>query len=422
MGLPADVVKPARSVPVSTGSVGAIGTGAKGGFIFTASPSSDKMTLHDVNSSSEVVALEAADQAPRCVSVSHDALKVAFGTSAGAVYLWDILYPTTMESFRTEDSVAAGAISHTTWHPRGHVLAAASEAGVVYLWDMVVGALLFPVPCHDGPIAGLKWTANGRLFLTAGGSPEVNGTSGALRAWSARDVEFVGSVTADDDGKQKVQEKNPDDPGFRPISVAWHKSELTCLDAMVDMSRVAITGAKDGSVLLSVLKPEQGCGVFLALPSHKAAVTAVKLSPLDCPKPLRAAASSADGCVKLFDMDRRLPMDQFTHKGGSVSKLEFSDNADVLFSAAGKTVVAWDCRVAPDEAAPVEFGGHGKKVNDFAIVNGGATLVSACDDGKLRLHDMRYPKGEAPKFDLEGAMAEAEAEAEAAKKPAEATT
>lgn len=393
-------LEPTKEVEVSSGSgVRALGTGNKGGFVFTASSRTDKMTLHDVNGGAEVVALEAKEESPRCVAVSHDALKVAFGTEKGAVYLWDILYPTTMESFRTEDSVAAGAITDIKWHPRGHVLAAASEAGVVHLWDMVVGALLFPVPCHDGPIAGISWTANGRLFLTAGASPEVNGTSGALRVWSARDVEFVGSVTADED-KEVAKRDNESDPGFRPASVSWHKSELTCLDAMMDMSRVAITGSRDGSVLLSVLKPEQGCGVFLALPSHKSPITAVKFSALDCPKPLRAAASSADGTVRLFDMDRRLPMDQFKHSGGSVSKLSFSENANVLFSAGGSTVVAWDSRVAPDEATPVEFGGHKEKVNDFAIVNGGATLVTACDDGKLRLYDVRWPSGEAPKFDL----------------------
>lgn len=397
------VLPPTKSLEVSNTGVSAIGTGNKGGFIFTSSSAADRIALHDVNEAAEVVALEAKHQRPNSVAVSHDAVKVAFGTDKGAVYLWDILYPTTMESFRTEDSVAAGAISHIAWHPRGHVLAAASEAGVVHLWDMVVGALLFPVPCHDGPVAGISWTANGRLFLTAGGGPEVKGRSGALRVWSARDVEFVGSVTEDDDTKPKGK----GDPGFRPAAVAWHKAELTCLDAMADMSRVAITGAKDGSVLLSVLKPEQGCGVFHALPSHNSPITAVKFSALECPKPLRAAAASEDGTVRLFDMDRRLPMDQFSHKG-RVSKLQFSDDANVLFSAGGKTVVAWDSRVAQDEAAPVEFGGHGVKVNDFSIVNGGATMVQACDDGQLRLYDMRYPTGEAPKFDLEVTSAAAE--------------
>jgi WD40 repeat protein len=388
------VVSPAKVVDIVDGApVTALCSGGQAGFVFTTAGAADKMTLHDVNEGVEIVALEAKDESPSCVAVSHDAVKVAFGTAKGAVFLWDVLYPTTMESFRTEDAVAAGPVTSMAWHPRGHVLASASEAGVVHLWDMVVGALLFPVPCHDGPIAGLSWTANGRLLLTAGACGEVAGTSGALRAWSPREVEFMGSVTADGEG-------GAGEPGFKPVSVRWHTSPLTCLDAMADMSRVAVTGARDGSVLLSVMKPEQGCGVFHAMPSHKAAVTDVTFSALDCPKPLRAASAAADGTVQLFDMERRLPMGKFTHRGGPASRLTFSGNADVLFSAAGCTVKAWDARVAPEEEAPVEFGGHQQAVHDFAIVNAGATVVAACGDGKLRLYDMRWPRGEAPRFDL----------------------
>lgn len=393
------LVRPTKDIPIADNSpVSALATG-KAGFVFTASSGADKMTLHDVNEGAEVVTLDAKGQAPSSVAVSHDAVKVSFGTTAGAVYVWDMLYPTAMESFRTEDALAAGPITGMAWHPRGHVLAAASEAGVVHIWDMVVGALLFPVPCHDGPIAGITWTGNGRLLLTAGAAGEGAGGTGALRAWSPRDVEFMGSVAADDE--DPAQKKGGE---FRETSVSWHKAPLTCLDAMVDMSRVAITGATDGSVLLSVMKPEQGCGVFHAMPSHKSRVTDVRFSPLDCPKPLRAASGDSDGTVNLFDMDRRLPMAKFTHGEGksAIAKLHFNDTADVLFSCGGPSVIAWDARVSPEEAAPIEFGGHGNNVLDFSVANGGASLVTACEDGKLRLFDMRYPAGEAPVMEIGG--------------------
>jgi WD40 repeat protein len=388
--LPSKELDLVPGVPVT-----AVGAG-KAGFVFTVSGAADKLTLHDVNEAAEVVALEAPGQAPACVAVAHDAVKVAFGTAKGAVYMWDVLYPTTMESFRTEDAIAAGAVTSLAWHPRGHVLAAASESGVVHLWDMVVGALLFPAPCHAGPIAGIAWTANGRLLLTAGACEEAGG-AGALRAWSPRDVEFMGSVTGDhEEGGEGTVGRGA---GKLPAA-AWHKAELTCLDAMVDMSRVAVTGARDGSVLLSVVKPEQGCGVFHAMQSHRAAVTKVRFSSLDGPKPLRVASAAADGSISLFDLDRRLPMAAFAHDKKAVTKLEFSDNADVLFSAGGTTVRAWDSRVSPEEEPAVEFGGHGENLNDFAIVNGGATLVTACGDGKVRIYDMRWPSGEAPIFAL----------------------
>lgn len=407
------LVDVSRSVEVtSIGGINAVGAG-KGGFLFSACSGANRMCLHDANEAAEVVSLEAQGQRPASVAISRDAVKVAFGTGAGAIYLWDVLYPTAMESFRTEDSVAAGAITKMAWHPRGHVLAAASEAGVVHLWDMVVGALLFPFPCHEGPIADIAWTGNGRMLLTAG-------QDGALRAWSPRDVEFMGSVSRDDEdlasnslipgGRSDSHGRNSQPRRSRqvhingdsenelraPPSVRWHSSAITCLDVMLDMSRVAITGGDDGSVLLSVLKPEQGCGVFHAMPSHSAPVTTVKFSDLECPKPLRSASGAEDGTIFLFDMDRRLPMSKFLHSGGRVEKLLFTPSADVLFSAAGTTVHAWDARVSPEEAPSVCFGGHDKAVLDFTVVNAGATVAAACEDGKLRLYDMRYPAGVAP--------------------------
>lgn len=372
------------------GGVDAIAVGHSG-FVFSVSRKANCMALHEVNESAEVVSLDAPDQTPSCVAVAHDRVKVAYGTNTGAVFQWDVMYPTSMESFRTEESESAGPVTCLAWHPRGHVLAAASKSGVVHLWDMVVGALLFPFACHEGNVVGVSWTASGRMLLTAG-------VDGALRAWSPRNVDFLGSVTADDDKDDADEGKKTSERSPALSSVKWHTKPLTCLDAMDDNSRVAVTGSEDGSVLLSVLKPEQGCGVFHAMQSHKRPVSAVRFSSLDCPKPLRAASGASDGSIHLFDLDRRLPMGSYTHKGGAVTKLEFTDSADVLFSCGNSTVRAWDARVAPEEEPPIVFGGHNAKVNDFGIVNDGATLAAACDDGKLRLFDMRYPHGDAPKY------------------------
>jgi WD40 repeat protein len=444
--MPPTRVHPRSSVHVSGpggGAVSALGAG-NAGFVFSACAASSKMSLHELNEPAEIVSLAAPDERPASVAVAADVVKVAFGTGSGAVYVWDVLYPTAMESFRAKDdtlgssdkSTAPGpAVTALAWHPRGHVLAAASASGALHVWDMVVGALIVPAPdAHAGSITGLAWTGNGRILLSAG-------HDGALRAWSPRNLELVGSITRDDQNKsdreeEKLEHAYPDgDDGKSeprsspsvmensgntphaaaraaasgqlpegdvktPIStVGWHVSELTCLDAMADMSRVAITGGRDGAVLLSVLKPEQACGVFHAMPSHKAPVTVVKLADLDCTRPMRAASAADDGIVHLFDMDHKLPMGKFAHPGGSVVKLDFNRSADVLFSAAGSTVRAWDARASPEEEPPICFSGTDAKISDFVIYNNGATMACACDDGHIRLFDMRYPTGDAPTFD-----------------------
>lgn len=359
-------------------SADAIQTG-HGSFVFACSKTSHKLSLHDTSTGDEVISLNVPAQSPSVVAVAADGVKAAYGTATGAVYVWDVMYPSSMESFRPEEDAGA-PVTALEWHPRGHVLAVATSSGNLYLWDLVVGALLYPVLAHEGPISAVKWTANGRLLVTTGGSDAT------LRVWNPRNVENLAELS------QQTE----------PNNLKWHTSGIRCLDTLDDMSRVAVTGSADGSVLLSVLKPESMCGVFHAMSSHASGtpVTAVRFAPLQSPKPLRSASASRDGIVQLFDMDRRLPMGKFDH-GKEVVQLEFSQNADVLFSAAGDTVRAWDARVAPEEENPIAFGGHPGKVTSFAITNAGASLVTACEDGKLRSFDMRYPSGDPPSAQAE---------------------
>lgn len=354
------------------GGADAVATG-HAGFVFACGGAAGRMSLFDTNSGETVISLEAAAQVPGEIAVASDGVKAAYGTATGAVYVWDVLYPSSMESFRADEGDSEG-VSTMCWHPRGHVLAVGTRGGMVFLWDLVVGALLYPIQAHEGPVVQVQWTANGRLLVTAG-------VDGVLRVWNPRNVEMLGEVSSGSASGDNIK---------------WHSGPLTAMDTMNDMSRIALTGSENGTVLLSVLKPEETCGVFHAMTSHRVPVTAVRFAPLESPKPLRSASAARDGSIHLFDMDRRLPMGKFSHSSAPVTQLEFSDNADVLFSAAGSLVRAWDTRVSPDEERPITFGGHDGKVSSFTISNAGASLVTACTDGKLRTFDMRYPYGDAP--------------------------
>lgn len=364
-----------RSLELYQSPVSDVRTG-HAAFVFSCSKGDNKLCLHDTTSGDAIITLDVPEESPTTVAVSSDAVKAAYGTSTGAVYMWDVLYPATMESFRPDEDFTS-EITALAWHPRGHVLAVATASGTLYLWDFVVGTLLFPITAHTGPISSVKWTANGRLLVTVG-------ADATMRVWNPRNVENLGELNA-------LSEDKPD--------VKWHTGPIRALDTLSDMSRVAISGADDGSVMLSVLKPETMCGVFHVMESHKAAVCATRFAPLDSPKPLRAASAAVDGSIHLFDMDRRLPMGGFTHDGGQVHQLQFSNDADALFSAAGDTVVAWDARVAPEEETPITFGGCVDGVSAFALTNEGAGLVAACGDGSLRVFDVRYPSGHVPSVD-----------------------
>lgn len=336
-----------------------------GGFVFSCGQHDDRLSLHDTNSGQVVITLDTPSEGPTCVSVAPDGIKAAYGTSTGAVFIWDVLYPASMESFRPDEETRT-PITALAWHPRGHVLAVATASGTIYLWDFVVGTLLFPVPAHELPVTAIAWTANGRLLVSTA-------EDALMRVWNPRTVDNLGELSAESEHKPDVK---------------WHTGPIRALDTLSDMSRVAISGSDDGSVLLSVLKPGVMCEVFHAMPSHKSPVTAVKFAPLDSPKPLRSASADSDGVVQLFDMDRRLPIGHFNHNGSPVTQLAFSSDADTLFSAAGEAVVAWDARVALEEERPVTFACD-VPVTRFALINDGRGIVAACRDGKLRVFDVR---------------------------------
>lgn len=336
-----------------------------GGFVFSCGQHDNRLSLHDTNSGEVIITLDTPSEGPTCVSVAPDGIKTAYGTSTGAVFIWDVLSPGTMESFRPDEETRS-PITALAWHPRGHVLAVAAASGTVFLWDFVVGTLLSRVYAHEAPVTAVAWTANGRLLVSIG-------EDALMRIWNPRTVDNLGELSTD-------SEQKPD--------LRWHSGPIRALDTLWDMSCVAISGSDDGSVLLSGLKPGVMCEVFHAMPSHKSPVTAVKFAPLDSPKPLRAASADSGGIVQLFEMDRRLPMGHFNHNKAPVTQLEFSSDADTLFSAAGKAVIAWDARVAPDEEQPVNFACDAP-VTRFAITNNGRGLAVACKDGKLRVFDVR---------------------------------
>lgn len=369
-------VQSVRSLDLYKSPVSDLCTG-HAAFVFSCSKGDDKLCLHDTTSGDAIISLDVSPaESPTKVAVSADAVKAAYGTATGALYMWDVLYPATMESFRPDEDATA-EITALAWHPRGHVLAVATASGTLYLWDLIVGTLLYPITAHNGPVTSVAWTANGRILVSVG-------ADATMRVWNPRNVDTLGELNAE-------SEEKPD--------VKWHSAPIRALDTLSDMSRVAISGADDGSVLLSVLKPETLCGVFHVMESHKTAVTATRFAPLDSPKPLRAASAAVDGTINLFDMDRRLPMGSFTHEGGAVRQLQFAHQADALFSAAGDTIVAWDARVAPEEESPVTFAGCTDGVSGFALTNDGAGLVAACGDGSLRVFDVRYPSGHVPPID-----------------------
>ncbi len=341
-----------------------------GFFSFAGDARTGKVGLWDLKSGESMVQHQLKDDdRPSCVATAHDACKGAFGTASGEIFIWDVCFPAVLESF---SSGPPDAVTSLSWHPRGHVLAAGNASGKLTVWDMILGSPAFQTS-HGAEITGLKWSGHGRQLISIG-------TDNELKLWNTRRAE----VSAIIDGSA---DKTPD---------SWHTGGITCIDTLPDMSRVALTGGADGTAFLSVLKPneKEGIGPFCSLPKHTDAVSAVVMGPLECKKPLRCATGGKDKSIKLFDMEMKLQMGMFVHKGDDgVSQLEFNHNGDVLFSSAGNSVVAWDSRAVKEEEPEVTFETD-SPVSSFCIANDGASIIIGCDDSKLRCFDVRYPTGD----------------------------
>lgn len=377
--------KLASKVRLSDGGAPVHVSAGTGSFCFSGDASSCKLGLHDLRSGDAIIHHDIGSNVPTVTSTAHDSSKCAFGTTSGALFVWDVQFPTLLESFvpttpTGEDvPVNPGArITCVEWHPRGHVLASGTADGTIAVWDMVLGTPVSVIPeAHAGGVKGLAWTAHGRVLASVG-------EDGSLKVWNARHCEVEAMIDGTGDASM------------------WHKGGVTCVDTIADMSRVAISGGDDGSVFLSVLKPGEKndeCGVFEKPRAHdNSSVNAVRIAGVESIKPMRCASGADDGSLQLFDMDRRMPMGAFKHEGErGVRQVEFNYSGDVLFSAAGGTVKAWDARVVAEEAAEVTFGEKkGAPVTSFAVGNVGASVVTGAEDGMLRMYDMRYPAGTVP--------------------------
>lgn len=89
--------------------------------------------------------------------------------------------------------------------------------------------------------------------------------------------------------------------------------------------------------------------------SHRSQVMDARFASLNT-KPWRAVSGPANGSIRLLDMGQWLSMGSLQQQTHRINRLVLSQYAEVLFAAAGPTVVAYDYLVAPDVERQVTFG------------------------------------------------------------------
>jgi WD40 repeat protein len=184
-----------------------------------------------------------------CLAVSPDGNRIVTGTRDGSVQLWTLptliavdlgSLPgavqaatwTTAGGFVSDDAGTIARVTSTlspfASHPDGVLalalsrdgaqLASAGSDGTVRLWDTKDGSALATIKGHSGPVSGVAYGADGRLWSS--------GWDGTLRAWKLRGgakvrVRAAGKHVA---GSRELSSLTIDPDGKRLLTVCFDGS------------------------------------------------------------------------------------------------------------------------------------------------------------------------------------------------------
>jgi WD40 repeat protein/DNA-binding XRE family transcriptional regulator len=223
-----------------------------------------------------------------------------FGTLNGRVVIWDSVSGSELQTFSTQDSVAAASLS-----PDGKILAAADAKSNVTLWDATSEEKLFSWLAHTTRINALAFSPDSTHLVTASDDYKA-------RVWNILDTKNphllttlelsaeIKSIAFHSDGKLLLLGLNNGIARLRDLS---NETDVATLSGHTDaISSVAFspngdsvaTASLDGTA--KVWDSKTGRELF-TLSGHTNAVTMVAFSP----DGKRIATVGRDGAAKLWN-------------------------------------------------------------------------------------------------------------------------
>ncbi|MEO1401698.1 MAG: NB-ARC domain-containing protein [Cyanobacteria bacterium J06635_1] len=286
------------------------------------------------------------------VAFSPSGQQIASGGSTPSVNLWEIASGT-----------AHTCLAHSGWvwqlayDPTGHKLVTGGVAGLLRLWDPHTGQLLNTLQGHQGWIWTLAFDPQGTLIASAGIEPEIRlwqVETGQCQQILSGHTSGVWAVAFHPNGQWLASGGLDATIRYWAISTGdcllrWESPHSWVLAlAFSPDGRFLASGHADGAVQVRDLKTGE-TKTFL---EHTNQVHTVKFSP----DGQWLASGGADCCVKLWDW----------------GKVETHSDSD-----RGESQEAQTCWQTLE--------GHHKLVRAIDISPDGSTLVSASDDGHLKL-------------------------------------
>ncbi len=358
-------------------------------------------------------ALWAHDKGANEVRLSRDGRRALVAGEDGTLGLWAVATGDRVQKMNHPAAVRRADLS-----PDGKFAVSADAANNVYVWDVEKKGILFPALPHDGPVAMVAFSPDGKQFLTvsardkAPNEAEVriyDATSGeavgealasqiavrpasfspdgkhvltvcldrSARTWdfltgnSVLTLEHAGSVvqasyspdgtsilTASADGTARVWDGTTGKPRSRPLN---HGAPLVAA-ALSPSGRHVLTAGTDRAVGAWDATTGEAVGRRLF---HPGAITRVLFSPDG-----RQALTACDrGTVRLSDWSRGDRASTFLHHNGPVRSADFNATGTAAWTFDGRTFRNWDLtmtellapRAAEDEPGSA-FSPDGKRV------------------------------------------------------------
>jgi WD40 repeat protein len=326
--------------------------------------------LLDVATGQQRAAIKAPLEAFYDFRYSADGKLMATGSDTGVVKLWDADTGKPAKVFKGDE----GAVSCVAYSADSQTLASAGgeggAPGFALLRDLGTGKVRARLKGHTGPVTALCYGSAGNTIATASRDKTI-------RLWDA--TRATGGATR------------------APLaSLRGHTLAVNCV-AFAQGDKLLASGGADNTVNvwdLADAATRQKVSPKFTVEGHAGPVLAIAFSP----DGKLLASAGADENVIVWDPIRGKKLVVLQGHFGPVRAVKFSRNGWTLASAASISqganvfgeIKLWDVPAPGADwpvAAKLTFRGHDGAISTLVFAPDGYSLVSASDDGRIKLWD-----------------------------------